>query len=72
MIAASLGAAINGDMIVLTGGLGMADDPEKSPEEIERDMNETLKRMHKTPPKPHKEQRAQNAKRKRPKSDAKE
>jgi hypothetical protein len=29
------------------------DRPEKSEAEIMRDMNQTLKRMHKMPPKPH-------------------
>jgi hypothetical protein len=32
---------------------GQEDRPEKSEAEIMRDMNETLKRMHKMPPKPH-------------------
>jgi hypothetical protein len=45
-------------MIVLTGGLGMPDDPdiktEKGRAEILKDMDATLRRMLETPPKPHK------------------
>jgi hypothetical protein len=44
---------------------------DKTEAEIMRDMNETLKRMHKTPPKPHKEQKATEGKRRpaRPKAE---
>jgi hypothetical protein len=58
MIAPSSGQAINGAIIVLVGGLAMADDPdietEKGRAEILKDMDATLRRMLKTPPKPHK------------------